>query len=353
MKAIKKIKIGNKWIGGEEPCFIIAEAGINHNGDINIAKKMIDAVKEMGADCIKFQTFKAKELIADPKLTYTYKSQGKKITEPKIKMFERYEFSKKEWEEIINYCKRKKVIFSTTAQNPSDLDFILSLTDLPFIKIGSDDLTNLDLIRYYSLKNKPMIISAGMAYASEIKDAVLAIRKSENNDIIVLHCVSSYPASAEEVNLRKIKTIKNSFGVVVGFSDHTEGVLASLAAVALGAKVIEKHFTLDKNMPGPDHYFSADLKEFEQLVDGIRYIEKSMGSYVIEPTDKEQKMRKIARRSIVAREDIKPSERITSDLIDYKRPGTGLPSKFVSKVIGKRADRSIKKGELITLEKLK
>lgn len=353
MKNIKKIKIGNRLIGEGEPCFIIAEAGINHNGDIRIAKKMIDAVKNSGADCIKFQTFKAKEFINDSNLTYEYKSQGKTITESQVKMFERYEFSEKEWEEVINYCKNNKIIFSTTAQNPSDLDFILSLTDLPFIKIGSDDLTNLDLIKYYAKKKKPMIISAGMAYVFEIKDAVSAIKKTGNNNIIVLHCVSSYPAAPEEVNLRKIKTIKNLFKVIVGFSDHTEGTLASVAAVVLGAKVIEKHFTLDKNMPGPDHYFSADPEELRQLVEGIRYVEESMGSPVISPTKKEMKMREIARRSIVAKEDIKIGDKINYKIVEYKRPGTGLPPKFIDKVIGKIARYNIKKGDLITLKKIK
>jgi len=351
MKEIKKIKLGNKCVGDGEPCFIIAEVGINHNGDVEIAKRMVDAAKNAGVDCVKFQTFKANEFVGDPKLTYTYKSQGRTVTETQIEMFERYEFSKKEWEEIIKYCRKKNIIFSTTAQNPSDLDFISSIADLPFIKVGSDDLTNLGLLKYYASKNKPIIISVGMAYASEIKDALSIIRKT-NNSIIVLHCTSSYPTEADEVNLRKIKAIKNLFKVIVGFSDHTNGILASVASVVLGANVVEKHFTLDKNMPGPDHYFSSDPKELEQLVTGIRYIEKSMGNSILIPTKKEIEMRKIARRSIVAASDIIIGQTITKESVEYKRPGTGLAPKLVDSVIGKKAKINIKKGSLITFNNI-
>jgi N-acetylneuraminate synthase/N,N'-diacetyllegionaminate synthase len=347
------IKIANKKIGDECPVFIIAEAGINHNGSVKIAKKMIDVAKEVNADCIKFQTFKAKEFIVDPKVEYTYKSQGEIITEPQIKMFERYEFSDKEWQEVIDYCKKKKVIFSTTAQNPSDLDFILSLTDLPFIKVGSDDLTNLGLIDYYAKKKKPMIISAGMAYESEINDAVNIIRKAGNNDIVVLHCVSSYPAKPEDTNLRKLRNINDKFGVIVGFSDHTQGIYACLGAVALGARVIEKHFTLDKNMSGPDHWFSADPEEFEKLVEGIRCVEKSLGDPIIKPTLKEMKMRKIARRSIVAAKNVEKGKIITMTDVGFKRPGTGLAPKFLDNVISKKAKINIKKGDLITFKNIK
>jgi len=352
MRPINKIKIGNRWLGEGEPVFIVAEAGINHNGDIRLAKKMIDEAKKAKVDCVKFQTFKAKEFITDPKLIYTYESQGKKITEPQLKMFGRYEFSEKEWREIIDYCKKENMVFSTTAQNPLELDFILSLVDLPFIKVGSDDLTNLSLIKYYATKKKPIIISPGMAYEQEIRDAVSTIRKSGNNSIVVLHCVSSYPALAEEVNLKKLKTIKNKFKVVVGFSDHTEGIFAALGAVALGAKVIEKHFTLDKNMPGPDHSFSADSKELKELVAGIRFVEKSLGSHAIFPTKKEKEMRKLARRSIVASKDIKKGEIIKLSDIEYKRPGTGLAPKFTGSIIGKKTIHKIKKGELITSKKI-
>lgn len=325
-------------------CFIIAEAGINHNGDIKLAKKMIDVVKESGADCIKFQTFQSKEFIADSHLTHTYQSQGKTITESQLKMFQRYEFSKKEWSDIIDYCKKRGVAFSTTAQNQSDLDMILSLTDLPFIKVGSDDLTNVDLLQYYASKGKPMIISAGMAYASEIEDAVMAIRKRGNNNIVVLHCVASYPATAEEVNLKKIYTIKKIFGVDVGFSDHTIGSAAAVGAVCFGATVIEKHFTLDHNLPGPDHWFAADKEEFTHYVRDIRFIEKAIGVSMLGPTEKEKTMREVARRSIVAKTIITKGEKFSNNNLEFKRPGTGIPPKYISFMVGKLAKKNFKKG---------
>jgi sialic acid synthase SpsE len=349
---MEKITIDKRTIGGDEPCFIVAEAGINHNGNVDIAKKMIDAAKKIGVDAIKFQTYRTGDFISNPRQIYTYRSQGKTVTESMFKMFKRYEFNKKEWKEIVNYCGKNRITFFSTPQNPSDLDFLLEIIDLPIIKVGSDDLTNLELLRYYGSKNKPMIISAGMAFMSEIEDAVTAIKETGNNDLIVLHCVSSYPVEPSEINLRKMLTIKQAFDVIIGFSDHAEGAVASLAAVALGAKVIEKHFTLDRNLAGPDHYFSANPREFTGLIKNIRYLEKAMGTYEIKPTAKEMEMRDIARRSIVAAKDIARGSIITRSTIQYKRPGLGLAPKFVGTILNKKARRNIKKDELITPEKI-
>jgi N-acetylneuraminate synthase/N,N'-diacetyllegionaminate synthase len=348
-----RIKItNNRYIGNDEPCFIVAEVGINHNGDVNSVKKMIDVAKKCGVDAVKFQTFKAEEFVSNPDETYTYKSQGREVTESMLEMFKRYEFSEREWKDIFSYCKNINIICFSTPQNPSDLDFLLKIVNLSIIKVGSDDLTNLELLKYYASKNKPMIISAGMSFISEIEDAVEIIREKGNNDLVVLHCISSYPSEPEEVNLKKMLTIRQAFDVIVGFSDHTLGTIAATAAVALGAKLIEKHFTLDKNLPGPDHWFSSDPKELSQLVQAIRYTEKSLGSYIIKPTPKEIEMRKIARRSIVAARDIKKGEVITLEALSVKRPGTGLPPKFVKHILKKEAKIDIKKNELITFEKI-
>ena len=347
-----RIKIDNRCIGDNKPCLIVAEIGANHNGEINLAKKMVDMAKECGVDAVKFQTFKAEEFVSTPDETYTYKSRGKEIIESMLKMFKRYEFSKEEWIEIFNYCKSKDIICFSTPQNASDLAFLLKITELPVIKVGSDDLTNLELLKYFASKNKPLIISAGMAFISEIEDAVNVIRETGNNDLIVLHCISSYPTEAEEVNLRKMLTIKQAFDVIVGFSDHTIGTVAAIAAVSLGAKVVEKHFTLDKDLPGPDHWFSADPKELTQLVQAIKYTEKALGKYVIKPTPKEMEMRKIVRRSIVAAKDIKKEETITKKVLSVKRPGTGLPPKFIKYILKKKAKVNIEKDGLITFKQI-
>jgi N,N'-diacetyllegionaminate synthase len=342
----------DKFISEDAPCFIIAEAGINHNGNVALAKKMVDMAKEAGADAIKFQTFKASEFISDPHVKYTYYSQGKKIVESMLDMFTRYEFSRARWKEIINYCKTSEILFFTTPQNPSDLDFVLHLTNLPLIKVGSDDLTNIQLLERYASKNIPIIISAGMAYASEIEDAINAIRHAGNEEIVVLHCVSSYPADPSELNLRKMDAIKRCFGVLVGFSDHSIGTSAAAAAVAMGANVIEKHLTLDKNSPGPDHWFSADPSEFSEMVKAVRFVERALGSSVLTPTEEEANMRTTCRRSIVAKRPLKKGSRIKRTDIAYKRPGTGIAPKFTDYIAGRTLKVDIENDELILLDKL-
>ncbi|HLC89328.1 MAG TPA: N-acetylneuraminate synthase family protein, partial [Patescibacteria group bacterium] len=286
------IKFGHNIIGDNQPVYVIAEAGVNHNGDIKLAKQLVDVAKQAGADCVKFQTFTADEFISDKKSTYTYTSQGKEVTESQYEMFKRLEFSEKDWQEIINYCKEKGVVFATTAQSPADLDFILKLASLPFIKVGSDDLTSLDLISDYAEKGIPMVISAGMSDEAEISDAVETIKQAGNEQIIVLHCVSSYPAKAQEVNLKKIPAIKNKFNVIVGFSDHTQGSAAATGAVYFDSKVIEKHFTLSHDLPGPDHWFSADPEELKKYIIDIRLAEQMIGSGEIVPTANEEEIKK-------------------------------------------------------------
>ncbi|NPE27403.1 N-acetylneuraminate synthase [Methanococcoides sp. SA1] len=342
--------IGTRWIGEQEPAYIIGEIGINHNGDIDLAKRMVDSLVECGVDAVKFQIFKAKDFISDPSETYEYSSNGVIIREPMIDMFQRYELSTDDWEDIVNYCSSKSVDFFVTPQNPSDLDYLLSIVDVPAIKVGSDDLTNLDLLDYYARKNKPLIISAGMAYISEIEDAVNTIQDTGNGNLVILHCISSYPAEPEEINLTKILTIRQAFDCIVGYSDHTIGYTSAVGAVLLGAKVIEKHFTMDKQLSGPDHWFSADFDEMKQLVDEIKYIEKASGTGVIKPTIKELEMRNKARRSVVASQNIPKDAIITKNNLEFKRPGNGLPPKFEKYVIGKKAKVDIDKNEQILFE---
>lgn len=339
-------------IGGNAPVFIIAEAGINHNGNVEIAKKMIDTAAKCGADAIKFQTFKAEEFIADPKETYTYYSQGEKVTESMLEMFKRNEFSREDWKEIVEHCNKAGILFFTTPQNLSDLEFMQEITELPLIKVGADDLTNLPLLKSYARKGIPMIISAGMAYLSEIEDAVAGIKGSGNPHLAVLYCVSSYPAAPEEVGMHKMKTIADAFDVVTGFSDHTIGNEAAILATAFGAKIIEKHFTLDKSFAGPDHWFSSDPAELEQLIASIRKTELMMKGNIVAPSDNELMTRKACRRSIVASSLIREGEVITEEKITFKRPGTGLPPKMQEYVVGRRAKKDIHAGELILFDML-
>lgn len=349
---VKIFKIGTKSVGPNSPVYIIAEAGVNHNGDVDYAKNMIKCAKKCGVDAVKFQVFKADEFISNPEDVYTYLSQGKLVTESMLEMFKRYEFNKEEWREIFNCCQREKIDFFATPQNRVDLDFLIDLVDIPVIKVGSDDLTNLELLKYYASKGKPLIISAGMAFLSEIEDAVNTIQETGNTNLAVLHCVSSYPTNAEDVHLRKMNTISQVFKVVTGFSDHTHGSTAAIGAVALGASIIEKHFTLDNNLPGPDHLFSANPDELKDLVNKIRYIEKALGQSSIAPTLKECEMRKLARRSIIASIDIEEGEIIRKEHIDFKRPGNGLPPKFVNYILGRNARIKIQKNDQITFDNI-
>lgn len=334
--------------------FIIAEVGINHNGDVEIAKNMIKEARKAGVNCVKFQTFNAEEFISDSRQLYKYKSQGKEVIESMLKMFKRFQFSENEWKEIIKFCKEQDVVFSSTAQNRNDLDLLLSLTELPFIKVGSDDLTNLEQLKYYASKKIPMIISVGMAYAYEIEDAVRTIKDTGNNDITILHCISSYPAMAEDVNLRKIPVIKDAFDVLVGFSDHTIGSAAAIGSVCMGAKVIEKHFTLDNSMDGPDHWFSVTPFELKKYVEDIRYVEKALGKGELKPTNLELEVRKIARRKIVAKYHIKKDEKITVNNIDFKRiddkNGKGMDPKEFKFIEGRKINKNIKPNDAITLD---
>jgi len=350
---MKKIKIGERSIGEGEPCFIIAEAGINHNGQLELAKKMVEAAKKCGADAIKFQTFKTEEFIADKQLKWTYEREGKKITENQYDMFKKVELSYEDHVELLEHCKKVGIQFLSTATSPEAVD-ILEKLGVPAFKIGSDDLTNYPLLEYVASKGKPIILSTGMSDLEMVKRSIDVIRKSGNDDVIVLHCISQYPTPPGEVNLRAIKTMEKELDLPIGFSDHTEGVYVPIAAVVVGACVIEKHFTLDKKLPGPDQELSADPKEVSELVKGIRTVELALGSGIKKPTKFEDAIGiRVTRRSIVAKKDIFKGELIRPEHLTLKRPGDGLSPDLLTKVIGSTAKTDIKQDEMLTKEMFK
>lgn len=343
---MKTINISGRRVGADHPCFIIAEVGINHNGDVSIAKKMIAIAKECGVDAVKFQTFKANEFVSDKKQTYTYESKGRKVTESMYEMFKRYELTAAEFATLARYCRRKEIVFFSTPQNISDLDILLRI-GIPAIKVGSDDMNNLPLLRDYARRGLPIFISTGMSYLTEVAESVELISR-HNRKIGILLCVSSYPADLSEVNLNRLHTLRSHFpDAVIGYSDHTQGILAAVGAVCLGAKIIEKHFTLDKNMPGPDHRFSADPGELMELVTACRNMEEALGTQEYNPSRNELKMRRLCRRSIVARNDIKKGSIIAEEDVDFKRPGWGMPPKEIDGVIGRQAMANIEKDQII------
>ena len=344
-----KIKLNNHLIGHGCQPFIIAEAGINHNGEIANALKMVDVAKTAGADAIKFQTFEASGIVIDSSLTFTYKSQGKEITESMFEMYKRCEFSKTEWIKIKQKCDEAEILFLSTPENRSDLDLLLEL-GIPAIKIGSDDFTNIPLLKDYSSTGLPLIISCGMANLNEIHQTLNAIGSLEKYPTILMFTTSEYPTIPMNVNLLKLKTLAKSFPKIpLGYSDHTQGILASSLAVAFGAKVFEKHFTIDKNLPGPDHWFSADPEGLKNWVDSIRTAATMLGSEEVKATEKEEKTKILARRSIVALSDIKQSESFNQNNIGLRRPGNGLPAIMIEEIFGKKSAKKISKGDLLKI----
>ena len=367
-----KIKLNNQLIGHGCQPFIIAEAGINHNGEIENALDMINVAKVAGVDAIKFQTFEASGIVVDSSLTFTYKSQGKEITESMFEMFKRCEFSKTDWVKIKQKCDELKILFLSTPQNRSDLDLLLEL-GIPAIKVGSDDFTNIPLLKDYSTTGLPLIISCGMANLEEIKETLKQIDASNDYPTVLMLTTSEYPTVPMNVNLLKLKTLANEFpNIILGYSDHTQGSLASSLAVAFGAKVFEKHFTLDKNLPGPDHWFSEDPEGLKNWIDAIRtttYTNEKLvgtphfippddlsdtaysmlGSEEVKPTEKEEKMKILARRSVVALCNIKQGETFNQNNIGLRRPGNGLSSIMIEKILGQKSTKKISKGNLLKI----
>ena len=343
---MRKIKIGDKLVGDGEPCFIIAEAGVNHNGEVELAKKLIDMAKEAKVDAIKFQTFKTENIVIKnaPKADYQIKNTDS--NESQYEMLKKLELKKGDFKELYRYARKKGVVFLSTPFDFESADFLDEL-GIPAFKISSTDLTNLPFLEYVAKKGKPIILSTGMGILGEIEEAINTIKNTDNKGIILLHCITNYPTDFESLNLRAIQTLREAFKLPVGFSDHSLGIYTPIAAVTLGAVVIEKHFTFDKNLPGPDHKASLDPQELKEMVKWIRLIEKSLGDGIKRLTPEEEKIKKVARKSIVAKVDIPKGAVITEEMITFKRPGTGLSPKYYKDVVGKKARRNIKVDEMI------
>jgi N,N'-diacetyllegionaminate synthase len=331
------------------PTFIIAEAGVNHNGSLELAKKMIDAAIDADANAVKFQTFKAEDVISRyaPKAEYQ-----KKITtadESQLEMLKKLELDKAAHQVLIDYCKKRNIMFLSTPFDFGSIDLLYEL-GLDIFKIPSGDITNLPYLRKIGALEKKIILSTGMADLGEIENAlnVLTDAGTKIKDITVLHCNTEYPTPVEDVNLNAILTIKTAFpGVNIGYSDHTLGIEVPIAAVAMGATIIEKHYTLDKNMTGPDHKASLEPDELKAMVCAIRKIEKALGSGIKKPSSSELKNKPIARKSIVAARDIHKGEAFTEENLTVKRPGTGISPMQWDEIIGQSAIKDYKQDDLI------
>jgi N,N'-diacetyllegionaminate synthase len=334
----------------ENKTFIIAEAGVNHNGSVEIAKKMIEVAKECGADAIKFQTFKAEKVISKyaPKAEYQKQATGE--IDSQLEIVKNLELSFDDFIVLKEYCDKLNIMFLSTPFDFESIDFLDDL-GLEIFKIPSGEITNLPYLEKIGKLGKKIILSTGMADLGEIEDAldILIFSGTKKENITVLHCNTEYPTPYEDVNLLAMLTIKEAFKVKVGYSDHTLGIEVPIAAVALGASVIEKHFTLDKKMEGPDHKASLEPHELKAMIDAIRNIEKSLGDGIKKPSKSELKNKDIARKSIVAKREIKKGEIFTEDNITVKRPGNGISPMRWYEVLGKVASRDYKEDEIIEL----
>lgn len=341
----KEIKIGNKTIGNAYPTYFIAEIGANFDGSINKAKRLIDAAKEAGADCAKFQTFSTPHIVSEGgfshmKLKGVHGSWGRTVSE----VFKDAEFPVAWHKEIADYCKAIGIDFSTSPYFKEAVDLCVDL-DVPFIKIGSGDITWLEMLDYIARKGKPVMLATGDATMSEIDEAVRTIEAAGNKDLILMQCITNYPSKIESANVNVLKTYQSAFDVLTGYSDHAPGHVVALASVVIGGRVIEKHFTLNKADKGPDHPHSMEPQEFKFMVDSIREVERAMGSTRKEVVAEEGETVYVQRRCLYAKQDIKKGHIMTDEDIDVLRPALGIPPKFKPVIIGKECKEDIEKGQ--------
>lgn len=349
---INSIQIKGKLIGAEHPCFIIAEAGVNHNGNVDLAKQLIDAAVAAGADAVKFQTFHADSVVTCTAEKAEYQKSTTSSNESQYDMIKKLELSDDIFLELSEYTDRKGIIFLSTPFDEKSVD-LLDQIGVSAFKIPSGEITNVLLLKKIVEKRKPIILSTGMATLGEVEDAVNFLKAHGVEEIVLLHCTTSYPAPIHSVNLRAMKTLKCAFRVPVGYSDHTEGITISIAAVAIGAQVIEKHFTLDRALPGPDHQASLEPQELQAMVTAIRDVECALGNGIKRPSAEEEAIKRVARRSIVAKIDISKGKILTEDVLTVKRPGTGINPKYIKSIIGKKICVDIQKDDAISWDVLK
>jgi len=343
---MSSFEIAGRLIGPGHPCFIIAEAGVNHNGDMDVARRLIEAAVEAGADAVKFQTFRAEHLVTRdaPQAEYQRRNVGK--VESQYDMLKRLELPEQMHCNLIRQCRDRGIVFLSTPFEEASAELLESL-DIPAFKVPSGEITNTLFLEYIARKNRPVILSTGMSTLEEVREAVACIRHAGNQRLALLHCVSNYPAEAGDINLRAMNTMKDEFGLPVGYSDHTDGTEIALAAIALGACIIEKHFTLDRNLPGPDHKASLEPGELAAMVSGIRRVEAALGDGIKQPAASEAGTAAVARKSIVAALDLPSGAILEASMMAIRRPGTGISAARFKQVLGRRLRAPVREGELV------
>lgn len=344
---MNEVEIAGRRIGRDQPVFFIAEAGVNHNGDLDLARQLIDVAAHAEADAVKFQTFSAERLVSRVAPKADYQLHHTDRAETQFKMLQRLELSEQAHGELLDYCKKRNVLFLSTPFDEQSADFLEKL-GISAYKISSGDITNHPFLSHIARKQKPIILSTGMATLDEVAASVRSIQETGNEDLILLHCVTDYPAEPKDANLRTIRTLTDTFHVPSGWSDHTSGIDIALAAVALGSCVIEKHFTLDRTLPGPDHQASLEPDELHSLIKGVRRVESALGNGVKQPVLAEVPNMPISRKSLHWHRALAVGTTVTREDIIALRPGTGIsPTRFAS-VIGRRLARAVRAGELVS-----
>ena len=330
-----------------QKCYLIAEIGVNHNGDMNLARKMIDEAIKSGADAVKFQTFKAKTLVTKGTPKVKYQQETTKISESHYEMIEKLELKESQHYDLKDYCEKCGIDFISTPYDIESVNFLETL-GVEQYKIASADLVDLELLKVIALTNKPVILSLGMSSLGEIEDALKVFSNYEKGDLLLLHCVSNYPCSDQSLNLRVIEKLKRIFDFEVGFSDHSIGYQAAVISVSLGAKVIEKHFTIDKKLAGPDHKASSTPKEFHDLKEAVRRAEVMLGSGEKKCQIEEMEMSEVSRKSIVIKKNMKKGELIKIDDLVMMRPGIGLRAKMIDDIVGMKLRKDLPKHTLLS-----
>ena len=337
--------VGGRSIGAEAPVFLIAEAGVNHNGDLGLAMKLVDVAAEAGADAVKFQTFRSDALVSRraPKAAYQRETTGDGGGQ--AEMLARLELGEAQHAALRDHCVRRGILFFSTPFDEASADLLERLGVL-LLKVPSGEITNLPFLRHLAGKRRPLIVSTGMSTLEEVARAVAVIRAAGDPPLALLHCVSAYPAPAAETNLRAMDALR-SFDRPVGLSDHTTGITVAVAAVARGAAIVEKHFTLDRTLPGPDHRASLEPHELRALVQAVRTVEAALGDGHKRPMPCEEDTRRVARRSLVAARSLRAGERLTADCVHVKRPGTGISPADLDRALGRVLRRDVGDDEVI------
>lgn len=345
MKSFKNMEFCGKFLGGDHPALIVAEIGFNHNGDLALAKKMVKAATLNGADAVKFQTFIGEELVSRKEVVNDPDHNGREI--PLYQFFKRYEFGKEDYRELFAYAGELGISMFSTPFDEASLDMLVEL-GMPAVKVASGDLTHHPFLKQVARKQLPVVLSSGMGTMEEIERALAVIRAEGNDRIILLHCVSNYPSRYEEMNLRCLASLRDRFQVPVGLSDHSLDILTSVTACALGVVMIERHFTLDRKLPGVDQSISMEPDDLRKLKNAALDVPKILGSHEKGVQSSEIPVKKAARRSLVARTDLKAGTLLTPELISCKRPGSGISPEEMERVLGRKVMVSVSADEVIT-----